>query len=118
MLRSLVGSEMCIRDRLEAPEIQGKPQLWLQVLSATLKLIDSPCEKEQAVDEDFIEKGFDNEFSKLQYAAAPVPKFENSLPETQAALMQAQKSLVQLMPVIQQLPEEARQKLKQYVQIA
>eukprot|EP00656_Telonema_subtile_P052628 TRINITY_DN7388_c0_g1_i2.p1 TRINITY_DN7388_c0_g1~~TRINITY_DN7388_c0_g1_i2.p1 ORF type:complete len:781 (+),score=314.39 TRINITY_DN7388_c0_g1_i2:123-2465(+) len=105
---------------LEAPEIQAKQAVWIQVLCAVLKLIELPVEKEVEQDPDALatDAGFDNAFSKLQFAAARVPLFETQLPETQTALVQAHKSLMQLMPLIQQLPEDARLKLQGYFSTA
>jgi len=101
---------------LETPEVQAKQAVWVQILLAVLKLIELPVTKDTD-DADELQTDFDNAFSKLQYAGSSAPVFETQLPETKAALMQAQKSLMQLMPMVQQqLPADALASLQGFFQ--
>jgi len=103
---------------LETPEVQAKPQVWMQILTATLKLIDLPPTKEDGAEDALGTEGFDNAFSKLQYAGSSAPVFETQLPETQAALVQAHKSIMQCRSFLVQLPEADQAKLQGYFQSA
>jgi exportin-2 (importin alpha re-exporter) len=116
--RKAVGCAMV--KMLEEPAIQANPEMWIQILTAVMKLIELPVEEATADgDEDFLhQEGYDNTYCKLHFATERAD-MAAKLPDTRTALVQAQAALQKGMPMIQQkMPQDAQAKLGEYFQVA